>query len=308
VCSFLWLISRLKGWIRRVALWAGRLVFLWVVLGAVPAAASTWTVVPTVDPAGAISSQLNGVWCAKSGLCVAVGQYTSSPRVTVTLAEGWAAGRWTVIPTPNAPGATSSQLNAVSCLSATECIAVGSYRRSAGITKTLVERFHGGVWTIEPSPNISATAASELTSVSCTSVRVCVAVGGSPLGATSPTVGTLVERRIAGEWRSQRAPRVGELSGVSCTSPLFCMAVGGSAALRWDGRTWTRLALAPVPINGPGFFYGVACNSPSACEAVGLVAPSPSSHGPEAQRWNGRRWADQPGASPRALSGFLLSV
>jgi hypothetical protein len=230
--------------------------------------------VPTVDPAGAISSQLNGVSCAKGGLCVAVGQYASSLRGTLTLAERWAAGRWTVIPTPNLRGATSSQLNAVSCLRATECIAVGSYRRGAGITKTLVERFHRGAWTIEPSPNISATTASELTGVPCTSARVYIAAGGIPIGSTSPTVAALVDRRGAGQWRSQRTPRLGELSGVPCTSALFCMAVGGS----------------PVPINGPGTFYGVACKSPSACEAVGLAAPSPGSHFAEAQRWNGRRW------------------
>jgi hypothetical protein len=111
---------------RRVSACAGQVVFLFVALSAAPAFASTWSVVPTADPSGATSSQLNGVSCARSNVCVGVGQYTSN-GTTLTLAERWNGSTWTIIPTPNpARALLASKLTSVSCAALTTgCIAVG---------------------------------------------------------------------------------------------------------------------------------------------------------------------------------------
>ena len=52
-----------------------------------------------------------------------------------------AASGWSIQTTPNPAGATSSQLLAVACLSATNCEAVGNYTNSSGGTVTLAERW-----------------------------------------------------------------------------------------------------------------------------------------------------------------------
>lgn len=292
---------------RHVVPWVARLVAAWVVLGAQPAAASSWSVVPTVEPVGASSSVLSGVSCTPNGVCVAVG-YSRGTDIyrTRTLAERWSGGSWRVMPTPNPSHATASQLNAVSCVSASDCTAVGLYSPRAGATRTLVERLRGGAWTIEASPTVSG-ADSLLFGVSC--IRdVCVVVGASQRKGQEVS-GRLVERRQAGKWRVQRTPGSSALYSVSCTSGSFCMAAGGGAlswaaggaAVRWDGRIWRRAALGLTS----SATSGLACTSPSACVAVGGVAPSPHAEWSTAQRWDGRRWSRQP-VTPNG--GYLVSV
>jgi hypothetical protein len=69
-------------------------------------------------------------------------------------------------------------LNGVSCASAANCTAVGDYyRTAAGPQVTLVERWNGTAWRIEPSPGTGR--GSTLDSVSCPSATSCTAVGSS---------------------------------------------------------------------------------------------------------------------------------
>jgi hypothetical protein len=70
---------------------------------------------------------------------------------------------------------SNSELNGVSCVSPTTCVAVGDYWGAAGIDHTLIESWNGVAWSVVPSPSLAAERT--LYGVSCSSANWCVAVG-----------------------------------------------------------------------------------------------------------------------------------
>ena len=86
---------------------------------------------------------------------------------------------------PLAPTAYSV-LNAVSCVSATFCLAVGSI--GASPMQTLILQWDGTTWVQVPSPNTSSTLANSLLGVSCISPSRCTAVGFHSDGISNLTL------------------------------------------------------------------------------------------------------------------------
>ena len=84
------------------------------------------TIVSTPEPTGALATQLTAVSCTSANACTAVGWYTNSGGVTVTLAERWNGSAWSIQTTPNPPGATTALFEGVSCPTTTACTAVGA--------------------------------------------------------------------------------------------------------------------------------------------------------------------------------------
>ena len=83
------------------------------------------------------------------------------------------------MPSPNA-GTIEDQLFSVSCVSGSDCVAVG--RTKAGsVWETLVTVWDGIEWSIVSSPN-AGNLGDELFSVSCVSGSDCVAVGYTNIG------------------------------------------------------------------------------------------------------------------------------
>ena len=68
--------------------------------------------------------------------CIAVGTggtITSSALDLAPLAEQWTGGKWAALTVPDpAPAGDLTELNSVSCTSATNCMAVGDYSDQAG--------------------------------------------------------------------------------------------------------------------------------------------------------------------------------
>jgi DNA-binding beta-propeller fold protein YncE len=83
-----------------------------------------WSIQTTPDPAGAKQSPLNGVSCATTEACTAVGDYESSSDVYWSLVEHWNGIEWLIQTTPSGEH-EGSILEAVSCPSRTACAAVG---------------------------------------------------------------------------------------------------------------------------------------------------------------------------------------
>jgi hypothetical protein len=85
---------------------------------------------------------LSGVSCTAANACTAVGDYDygSISADYGTLAERWNGTTWAIQATPNP---TDSQLNGVSCTSATACTAAGDYSGSSPYGLTLAERYLG---------------------------------------------------------------------------------------------------------------------------------------------------------------------
>lgn len=185
-------------------------------------------------------------------------------------AAATAAGSWKIQAAPS-PG-SGAMLYGVSCLSAANCMAVGSY--SSG---TLAEHWNGTAWKPQATPNPAGAYVVYLNSVSCSSGG-CTAVGSYQ--ASSGLSKALAERWNGTTWavQSTPSPSVPDVFNVSCSSPAACTMAGdeqnGSSTVplaeRWNGSAWAQQAV-PVP-SGSSYAMIIAVSCPAAssdCEAVG---------------------------------------
>jgi len=196
--------------------------------------------------------------------------------------------------TPNAGRSPSANikhvdfLNGVSCVSPANCTVVGDYYQTAsGPQRTLIERWNGTAWRVEPSP--SAGRAGTLDSVSCPSATSCTAVGSLIIGWNGLS------------WKVEL--RSSPFVSVSCVTPSSCMAVGVTSrgvpeSGYWDGAKW-KLEPMPRPRHPAQSITlaGVSCAKPSFCLAVGDYSygvgamPSPRARDKTlAEQWNGSSW------------------
>ena len=102
---------------------------------------NSWRIQATPAPALAKASGLTGVSCTASTACTAVGGYTDSTGIQVTLAEHWDASGWTVQTTQHPGTANRSGLGAASCTTSSVCSAVGTYYDKGGRTVVMAERY-----------------------------------------------------------------------------------------------------------------------------------------------------------------------
>jgi hypothetical protein len=106
---------------------------------------SAWALTSPAGPPGASWSQLDGVSCAGSSACMAVGSSAGTAAPEQPLAEQWNGTGWSVTPVPATARAAVSQLSDVSCVSASDCWAVGS-RDMPSRVATLIEHWNGTAW------------------------------------------------------------------------------------------------------------------------------------------------------------------
>ena len=194
------------------------------------------------------------------GECVCRGRLgTCGPR-TRSLVERWNGSRWEIQPTPQPTHSSGSSLQAVACVSARSCTAVGGTidRELADSDiggHAMALRWNGKSWKLQRPRSDPTLDATTLNGVSCPSANRCVAVGSADMtgyAGDAPPEHVVIERWDGSRWASQRAKLVAGMSGehgldaVSCTSPLACTAVGsawlGASPLveRFDGTRWTR--------------------------------------------------------------------
>jgi len=245
------------------------------------------------------------------GLIVATSHSTprlgqrSASTTTTTLAPWSVPANEADAPVVLAPGGASGGVgnyNAVDCVSASECVAVGGNGSLHGVAGYLAStdkswssgRLARGLPNLEalncPSANncvavgAGAVAVSHdggsswiarsvpttnttLLGVSCASVNDCVSVGVSP-DATGPYQGQLLVSSDGGNtWNVPTVPAsLGPLGSVDCPSSTFCVAVGASIVVTDNGgATWTNRAVN----GGTGALRFVSCTSSSVCVAIG---------------------------------------
>ena len=263
---------------------------------------SGWRIENVPSPAGAAANLLNGIACPATNRCVAVG--TAGPTRGVFSAEAlrWNGRTWRLQQIPTLPGAN---LNAVSCVTETDCVAVGG--SNAG---TLAEHWDGEHWTVQPTPNPAGAPAPAFFAVSCVSASSCMAVGGS--NATGMGAQVVVAEHWDGHaWTLVPAPAPSSqpnntFNGVACPTSSACIAVGasgdassltGTFAERWNGNSWQ---VQPMPTkNTPGGFLGsVWCKSPIACITTGAT-----NAGTLAERLSGTTWRVLPTPTPPGTQG-----
>jgi erythromycin esterase-like protein len=269
------------------------------------------------NPTSGDWGELNGIWCVSAKACTAVGYYDGTVT-QLTLAERWNGKAWSVEPTPNLPGDPGNELNAVSCRSARQCIAVGDYTANSGAIGPLSEAWNGRTWSVEPAPAPKGAQYSYLASVACPSASDCLAVGST--AATGPTSGTLAEQWNGRAWRVESAPAPAgsvqsALSGIWCRSARACVAVGSDTAAvvtRTLAQTWTGSAWKVTPTPGQAEVQasdlnGVSCTTPDFCVAVGYYTDA-SGTGPLTELWNGKAWSIVTAASPAGVTSASLNA
>jgi hypothetical protein len=271
---------------------------------------SSWTLgahQPALPSGGANDFPL-AVSCAGTvKSCVAVGQYlpTSNSSGSVAFAEFWNGSSWKVSkpPTPATPWST---LNAVSCVSATYCLAGGTYEGSTS-DPALADLWTGSSWHQVPVAQPGALIA-DIEALSCSSTANCTAVGAlfQMQGNNTLTTQPFAEVRTAAGWSLTSMPwpsgQQGLLDGVSCVSATYCLADGGvgpynstdnqghAASAVWNGSAWTVKVVTP-PAGQGSVFAGDTCLAPANCIGVGTVGKfaTNTGHGMTGF-WNGTSW------------------
>ncbi len=220
---------------------------------------------------------------------------------------------------PRVGGRYPSSLYDVSCITPRACIAVGSQT---------AERWSGSRWRFMSAPTPRNGAA--VTSISCTSMSACTAVGGARKDQHGVP---LIKRWNGSQWSTQASPdptrrpvpglgQDSQLRGVSCTSARDCVAVGhygyngndhlGWALVeRWNGSRWSIIGVPRPPDATFSELGSVSCSSPRACTAVGDYDANTANGSvielPLAERYSGGRWSVQAAPNPGGDTGSALN-
>lgn len=163
---------------------------------------------------------------------------------------------WSVVPSPNVE-LPNGTLAAVSCPASGTCVAVGSYTDSTGASAAMAAFWSDGQWKAAPVSQPKGAVDTQLLGLSCLSASACMAVG---FYAMAPSYRGL---------------------------PF---------AVSWNGSTWRRMQVGPLPDSKSYVLQGVSCESAQSCLAVGYSNSEPLNFpGDEAEdgasaQWNGRAW------------------
>jgi hypothetical protein len=136
---------------------------------------SVWAI--TSAPSGAEDGDLDGVSCTSSAYCVAVGSSPNPGGYTNSIAVKWNGSRWSTETVPRPAGSLGSSLTSVTCMGAGLCTAVGLAEPDDVTTTALAEGLTGTAWKVQPTPTIAGAESVVLSSVSCASPGMCMAVG-----------------------------------------------------------------------------------------------------------------------------------
>jgi sugar lactone lactonase YvrE len=231
---------------------------------------STWAIQTTPNVAGAYSTRLWRVSCVASNDCTAVG-WSTGTGTAATLAEHWNGTTWTIMSTPNAVGFKKSYLFGISCVSASDCWAVGMATNFAESEASLAEHWDGSKWTIK-----SPAGSQYLFDVSCVSASSCV---------VTTDRNTVISRWNGSTWSQETAPKPegaagAFLNGISCTSASACRAVGEWGITRaqplaesWNGSKWTIESTSEPAGTEEAGLTEVSCTSTTVCTSVGSYFP-----------------------------------
>jgi hypothetical protein len=256
-----------------------------------------WTAAeaPIAGGYGTDQPDLNAITCPGAADCVALGTYYDSSRQHHTALMTGSGTSWTVtdapVPANNEVSPYGPALYALTCPTASTCVAVGEYYDSAGNEQALIVTLSGTTWTATEAPlpagaQPSGPRGAYLNSVACSSATDCVAAGVY-FDSSGDSQGLIVSGSGT-SWTATKAPLPANaqanpdvtLHSVACAA-LSCAAIGDYTDSSGDNQglllagsntAWTPTE-APLPANAstPGFvgLDAVACPSDAACMAVG---------------------------------------
>lgn len=266
----------------------------------------------------AATSAIEGVSCISSSNCIGAGNSDASGETRAQIFT-WNGTAWSTQTTPSPSDTTQSQLSAVSCRSASDCMAVGKYVDTSVVDRPLAMKWNGSTWTVTSLPMPSGGTLGELVSVTCPpSSSGCEAAGSyfDSSGVKQPLAlwwdGT--------DWEVDPIPlpsgaTSGEVSAVMCKLEYSCQAVGSyinssgttmPLANKWDGSTWVTNSV-PVPGGATyGQLSGVSCSS-WFCATVGTYIDSSGVKKTLGAKWDGAAWSSSTTPVPGGATSSGLS-
>ncbi len=240
-------------------------------------------------PPSATTVMFTGVSCTSPGVCEGVGWYWDASRTAHPFADRESGGTWgqaTEVAAP--PGATSAQLNGVSCTSTGNCEAVGGDTSGFGGSAMVATETNGHWAQATEVLAPSGLPDTGFSGVSCPSPGVCEAIGWYSIsnGSLSST-GSIAASETGGRWGvaseialASPSPASG-LSSISCISAGNCEAVGSVPGGDLQGHllassetngAWSPATEVVTPPGGASAsFTGISCAMDGGCEAVGSV-------------------------------------
>jgi CHAP domain len=264
---------------------------------------TTWTATEAPLPGDAINdpgsaypfrASLASVACPSASECVAVGEYQDSSGQYQGFLVTGSGTTWTATKAAPLPDGASAYpdagLSAVSCASATACVAIGSYLDSSGQFQGLLLTGSGTTWGATRAASPSG-AAYPLDSVACASGMPCVVVGSywnsantsQPVLLTwSGTTWIDAEPQLPAD--ASTYGTVFQNGYATCPSATTCVVAGSyeggdksGVLLTGSGTKWTTTeapatanAVGPTGAHTGSFMPGsVACPSTTQCVAAG---------------------------------------
>jgi len=264
----------------------------------------SWKIVTAGGPRGTEFSFLFDVSCPTTKFCMAVGEAGNGVRFrdTAYVWENGATWRRIAVPRPRRKATPESELAGLSCVNASNCMAVGdTWTSGQDRDAPFAVHWHSGRWKLMTVPFFHHSQFTTFEGVSCPTATQCMAVGetDTSLGAFYP----VAEVWNGGRWHVSPLHRPSSsLGGVSCPTRNRCFAVGLSLAATWNGSTWRMQhpAGTPAPFSTDVLAH-VSCLSRRHCEAVGFSS-NPGSPTEDdrnlAEVWNGAHWKLQSVVNP----------
>jgi len=260
---------------------------------------SVWSVLKAPLPLGAKQATNLGPYtltCTGVGNCVGTSLYQSSTSVAADILEE-VAGVWSAIAMSLPANASPSRfptIASIACPLQGSCVIVGTYVTTSGLSEGLVVTEQGeGFVPAEATTPGRSNEGSGLSSVACTAVTACAAVGY--FVTTSGRREPLIVNDAAGALTALRAPLPAgaasnpraELQAVSCGGSTGCVALGAYENAKGDhlgvvdtalGEKWFA-AETPSPSGAEAAspspeIYGVSCRYVTSCLAVGQYKDS----------------------------------
>ena len=311
------------GWCRRrchILAVAGAGLLAIVALSVVPSPASgadaSWTSV-SVGAQTPDNHILLGTSCPNAWSCWSVGATLPAGNGgpdTEAFAERWNGSSWTTFPV-DSPGANDgSLLYDVSCVSSSDCWAVGVQSGGRGTgPNVLAEHWDGAAWSIVGVPAMSGY----LMSVACVSSDNCWAVGSTYDPTTTDPLHSFALHWNGSAWLLVSIPSSGQnydlLTGIACTNSSNCWAVGAAGPqpinsalipnvypetddsdpwiVHWNGAAWSGAPTPDTSSPNGAILSGVSCVAGSECWAVGSTMDDKSHPlAPLVEEWNGASW------------------
>ncbi len=246
----------------------------------------TWT--PLHEVGYPFVSDLRGVFCSSATTCVAVGGGSSYAAVAVvaTLSGGtWQWSKPVSISAATNPATEGLDMNAVNCVTASACLAVGEDETARQPVMSYTND-GGRTWspaTALPDDGVTGTSEySRFNALDCPSLTSCVLVGNDAKGGGMATVATLYDNAWTVALQAHAIAGVGantgQLLGISCPTSTSCVAIGNDAAghsvlalgsLFLNSWGWSNESDITTDATGVGRLTAIRCEAGVDCVAVG---------------------------------------